>query len=330
MPYAIAFLLGCLLMPLGRRAGHAVGAVDRPEADSALKIHREPISLLGGTAVTLAALASIVVVGRGSPALVAATGVALVTGLVDDVRLLSPRTRLVLIAVAGIVAAGALADPESFLLRVALTLPLALACTNAVNLVDGQDLLAGSLAALGTLGMAGAAALLSTDDPLVAIGLGLSGALTAFLIWNRPPARVYLGSAGAYGVGLLLSLQAAALIAGEGWTGLVVATCCLAVPAFEVVSTIARRAAARTPLAAGDRGHTYDLLTMATGSRTRSTLVLIAIQAVLAALALVVAARPELATGAMIVLLVLAGAGGAAMARALGSAGRVAGGGSSG
>lgn len=316
MPFAIAFVVGCLLMPVARRVGSVMGAIDRPDPGS-LKIHLGPVSLLGGVGVTIAALIAIAIAGEASPAIVSAAACALIIGLIDDIRLLSPATRLAAIAIAGALAAGALPASDPLGIRVALTVSLALACTNAVNLVDGQDMLAGTLAAVAALGMAAAGAALDLPLPW-SVGLGLGGALTAFVLWNRPPAKLFLGSCGAYAVGLLLAVQAAALIAEAGWVGLVIVSCCLAVPAFEVCSTIVRRSASGAPLAGGDRNHTYDLLSARLGSRTRATLVLCVVQIIFATLGVAVAAFPAPGVAiAVVVEATTAGVATAAVARAL-------------
>jgi Fuc2NAc and GlcNAc transferase len=102
----------------------------------------------------------------------------------------------------------------------------------------------------------------------------VAGALVGFLAWNLPPARVFLGNGGAYGLGALLTVLAAQATIGHGWHGLLAAALCLGVFAFELTFTVVRRLVGSQGLAVGDRRHSYDLLGRSRGNRDRSTLAL--------------------------------------------------------
>ena len=102
----------------------------------------------------------------------------------------------------------------------------------------------------------------------------MAGALVGFLAWNLPPARVFLGNGGAYGLGALLTVLAAQATIGHGWHGLLAAALCLGVFAFELTFTVVRRLVGSQGLATGDRRHSYDLLGRSRGNRDRSTLAL--------------------------------------------------------
>jgi len=266
--FFVAFGLALLLTPAARRVGVAAGVVDRPD-DAGLKIHAGAIPLLGGAAVLAAALTAPAFLGDAVPgAIVAATLVGFAAGMADDLRPLPPWPRLVVQAGAGVLLAAGGArlglDGAAGFLGVIV---LAVALTNAVNLLDGQDGLAGGVAAIGALGLGGLAALEGSGAQSLAFAA--AGGLGGFLIWNRPPARIFLGNGGAYAVGMLLAAPAAS-VSQEGWRGTFAATLCLAVPAFELAFTAARRLAGGESLGAGDRRHSYDLLSRRTG-RGRAT-----------------------------------------------------------
>ena len=148
---------------------------------------------------------------------------------------------------------------------------LLLLMANAVNLIDGQDGLAGGLGAIASIGLAAVVAA-NGADPVLA--LVVAGALVGFLAWNLPPARVFLGNGGAYGLGALLTVLAAQATIGHGWHGLLAAALCLGVFAFELTFTVVRRLVGSPGLAVGDRRHSYDLLGRSRGNRDRSTLAL--------------------------------------------------------
>jgi UDP-GlcNAc:undecaprenyl-phosphate GlcNAc-1-phosphate transferase len=311
--FLIAFAIALVLTPVARWVGAATGLVDVPSLTSpdarsdTLKIHRAPVSVLGGAAVTLATLIAPIVVGKGAAAgLVPAAAVALAVGLADDIRPLPPWTRIAGLGVAGILlAAGGSRFATAGGFGAVLVVLLVVVCANAVNLVDGQDGLAGGLAAIAALGLhfAGGA-----RDP--AVGLALAGALAAFLLWNRPPARVFLGNGGAYAIGVILAALAASVSNAEGGRGVVVSLLCLGIFALELVSTVVRRLMHRQPLASGDREHVYDLLARRLGSRARSTLVFLGLSAVAVAMASIVKVSPSVAGLALAVAVASAGATG--------------------
>ncbi|HXF56083.1 MAG TPA: hypothetical protein VNO34_00565 [Actinomycetota bacterium] len=270
MPFLLALGLGAVLTPLAALLGARLGLVDRPDGGR-LKVHPRPVPLTGGLAVLAsAAMALALLGGLPSPWSLAAVAVALGVGTADDRRPVPPWPRLLGLALAGALAAvdaplealGSLAPLGTVLLVVA--------CANGANLLDGQDGLAGGLAALAALGLALVGSLASWGAD-VHPGLALAGALLGFLVWNRPPARVFLGNGGAYAVGTWLALVVAGASEGGGWHALLACGVVLGVFAFELASTVARRVATRTSLASGDRDHSYDMVAAALGSRGRAT-----------------------------------------------------------
>jgi UDP-GlcNAc:undecaprenyl-phosphate/decaprenyl-phosphate GlcNAc-1-phosphate transferase len=286
MPFFVAVALALVLTWAARWLGLTTGLVDRPPAaepggSDQLKIHTTPIPVLGGLGVVAAVLGAVLVTGSGLPALVIA-GVVMATaiGLVDDARPQPASVRLVALAVAGVPIAIGLPfdrlDQLAPAARVGVVV-LLLLMTNAVNLIDGQDGLAGGLGAIASIGLAAVIAA-NAGDPTLA--LVVAGALVGFLAWNLPPARVFLGNGGAYGLGALLTVLAAQATVGHGWHGLLAAALCLGVFAFELTFTVVRRLLGSQRLATGDRRHSYDLLGRSRGNRDRSTLALWTLAAV--------------------------------------------------
>lgn len=270
VPFLLALGLGVLLTPLAGLLGTRLGLVDRPDG-GALKVHARPVPLTGGlAALASAAIALALLGGLPSPWSVTAVGVALAVGVADDRRPVAPWPRLLGLALAGVLAAlGAPLEPLGALRPVGTVL-LVLACANGVNLLDGQDGLAGGLAALAALGL-GLVGSLASSGADVRPALAVAGGLLGFLVWNRPPARVFLGNGGAYAVGTWLALLVAEASEGGGWHGLLACGVVLGVFAFELASTVVRRVAAHASLASGDRDHSYDVVAAELGSRARAT-----------------------------------------------------------
>ncbi|HET9291648.1 MAG TPA: MraY family glycosyltransferase [Actinomycetes bacterium] len=282
MPFFVAIALALVLTWAARWLGLTTGLVDRPPATAPegerppgadeLKIHTAPIPVLGGLGVIAAVLGALLVAGSDLP-LLAVAGVVLATaiGLVDDARPQPASVRMIALAVAGVpIAVGLPLDPLGLPARVGVVV-LLLLMANAVNLIDGQDGLAGGLGAIASVGLAAVIAA-NGADPVLA--LVVAGALVGFLAWNLPPARVFLGNGGAYGLGALLTVLAAQATLSHGWHGLLAAALCLGVFAFELTFTVVRRLLSSQRLATGDRRHSYDLLGRSRGNRDRSTLAL--------------------------------------------------------
>jgi UDP-GlcNAc:undecaprenyl-phosphate GlcNAc-1-phosphate transferase len=281
MPFFVALALALVLTWAARRLGLATGLVDRPPAAPPpgdgpaaehLKIHTVPIPVLGGLGMVAAVLGTLLVAGADPP-LLAVVGVVMATaiGLVDDARPQPASVRLAALAVAGVpIAVGLPLDRLGPLARPGAVL-LLLLLANAVNLIDGQDGLAGGLGAIACAGLA-AVIEANAGDPVPAVVV--AGALVGFLAWNLPPARIFLGNGGAYGLGALLTVLACQATLAHGWHGLLAAGLCLGVFAFELTFTVTRRLLASQKLATGDRSHSYDLLGRTRGNRDRSTLAL--------------------------------------------------------
>ena len=273
---AVAFAMAATLTWVVVRLGPTLGYVDRPD-DPALKAHTTPAVPLGGVAIFMAIHTGLAIAGRFDRGLLAASGLLLVLGLIDDRVGLSPVSRLFVTAGAGVVLA--LSSPD---VGAGVYLVLVVIVTvNAVNLFDGLDGLAGSAAAVSGLAAAGLAAVRATD---VVPGMLVAAAIAGFLVFNWNPAKAFLGDNGAYVVALVLVW----LIAGTGG-GVVEVTAGLGVLGVFVVDllvTVLRRQRAGAPLFAGDRSHIYDRLHQSGLSVATVALTSAAAQVVLAGLTL--------------------------------------------
>jgi UDP-N-acetylmuramyl pentapeptide phosphotransferase/UDP-N-acetylglucosamine-1-phosphate transferase len=242
-----AFVIAALVTPVAAWCARRLGIVDRP---GQLKPQKRDVPYLGGVAV-LAALAGPVAVEH--PSALVPLGLACGVGLADDIGELPAPVRLVLELVVGVAAAVVFAEG---MLHGALTIAFVVVLLNAVNLLDGLDGLAAGVAAVSALGFS---ALL--DGSARVLGLALAGALAGFLLWNRPPARIYLGDAGSYLVGTALAMLLAASFAdGQGAATSSAALLLVGVPVADMTIAIVRRWRAQRPLFEGDRGHVYDQL----------------------------------------------------------------------
>jgi UDP-N-acetylmuramyl pentapeptide phosphotransferase/UDP-N-acetylglucosamine-1-phosphate transferase len=287
--------------PLAAAVARRTGLLDRP---GPLKVQTRAVPYLGGLAVLAAVSAGL---AARHPAWAVPLVLALVLGTFDDARELDPRVRLsgeiVVGLTAGAIAPTGLAQPWAALVTAALVVVL----INAVNLVDGLDALAAGVTLVAAVGFAIA---LDGDDRVVA--LSLTGALAGFLVFNRPPARIYLGDGGAYVLGTALAMLLVRAWRPEDELARPVgALLFVALPVAEVVFAVIRRVRARAPLFIGDRGHLYDQLAARGWPTVAVSGVCAALQAVLVALGLVavdVATAGAVAIVTVSALALLAGA----------------------
>jgi len=184
---------------------------------------------------------------------------------------------------------------------------------NGVNLMDGLDMLAGGTVAVAGVGFA--VVLAATGRHL---GVALAAALVAFLLFNRPPARIYLGDGGAYLLGTTLTVLVAEAWGPSVTTAVGAASFALvALPAAEVAFAVVRRVRGRQSVLAGDRGHPYDRLVARGWPRPSASAAYIATQGILTVAAVVAYRQSSLALAiavdlvATVALVVVAGLVGA-------------------
>jgi UDP-GlcNAc:undecaprenyl-phosphate GlcNAc-1-phosphate transferase len=147
---------------------------------------------------------------------------------------------------------------------------------NGSNLLDGLDMLAAGVGAAAAVGFG---VLLLGPGRLMAASL--TGALVAFVWFNRPPARIYLGDGGSYLIGASMTVLLAYAwgVGVAGATG-VIALALLAVPVAELACAIVRRRRGGRSLMTGDRAHPYDLLVKSGWSRPAASAIYVAVEVV--------------------------------------------------
>lgn len=204
------FISMVLVPPLARLAG-PLGLTDRP---GERKIHRQPIPRSGGIAIVLGSLIPIFFLlpaRQDVLAFLVATGVLFVFGVLDDRFDLSFRIKFSgqIIASAIVVLGGGVVIESLPLLDfyvlpsfigIPLTIFVLVAITNAVNLSDGLDGLAGGISLLALVGLA-LLAYRSGDPVALGIALAMIGSTFGFLRFNSNPAQIFMGDTGSQFLG---------------------------------------------------------------------------------------------------------------------------------
>ncbi len=283
--FAVAAVAAAVLTPFAAWLGRRLGLVDRPGGRRA---HRGEVPRIGGLALFLAFLIALAVglafhIPTADPnesrrllGLILGSAWMFLVGLADDRWDLSPLVQFGAQLVAGGIAIATLIFIERVnnpltdevlvfppILVGLLTLFWVAGMINTVNWLDGLDGLAAGVGAILCIVLA--VHMHRTGQPSVAIlPLALLGATVGFLPYNFHPARVFMGSTGAFFLGY--ALAALGIIAGAR-----VATVLLVmgVPIVDVAWQILNRLRHRRSPAQADRGHLhYRLLDLGLSQRT--------------------------------------------------------------
>jgi len=269
--------------------------------DNGRKIHSEVIPNLGGIAIFLgfSVVTSIFI----NPAefvkwnyIVAALLILFITGIKDDLINVNPSKKLIAQIAASAIIAG-LADyrlDNLYGLFGVYDLPYwasllitIIGCTfvsNAFNLIDGIDGLAGTIAVICTLFLGTAFAINNSYSPAI-ISFSLMGAIIGFLRFNYNPARIFMGDSGSLVIGFIIavlsimltdhvSLLQNNLLFHSPKAVLLVSLALLFVPVFDTFRVfITRIIKGKSPFAA-DRTHLHHYLLDLGFSHTKTVLIL--------------------------------------------------------
>ena len=217
--FLMAYLLVGMLTPLIQRLAIATNVMDRP--DSSHKSHKLPVPYLGGLAIIIGVVAvtyvTLIISNFTNSTFWLATSVlgpALflgVIGLWDDLRNLQPLPRFIAQTIAGVFTAGILVFTKSVgnptgsvLFDSIITVIWIVGICNSINFFDNLDGGAAGTVAISSI-ILSFLALSSGQSLIAALSTVTAGATLGFLVWNKTPAKIYMGDAGALFLGVLIA-----------------------------------------------------------------------------------------------------------------------------
>jgi len=307
---ALAVATSYAFTAVAKVVARRTGMLDSP--DGRRKAHATPMPLLGGVALFLSLLVTIVAARRYgrwdwlvqdfqtkrlATMLLISGGLFCLVGLWDDRRALRPRTKLLLQVAASIpfvVWGRSLESVHLFGTGIELawlgplfTIFWLVACTNVINLVDGLDGLAGTIGLIVCLAIAALSEMQGSVGPM-ALALVFAGSLFGFLLHNWPPASIFLGDSGSLMIGFFIGALAieSSLKTATGFA-LAIPLVLVSVPVFDTCMAIVRRKLTGKGIGEADRGHIHHCLQDRGLTRAQSLMAISGLCVVMAAVTLV-------------------------------------------
>lgn len=316
----IALVLSWLLTPVARKFAIAKGAVDDPNRDDR-RIHKEPLPRWGGLAIYFGfALAILAVLPFAYPVnpiplyligILVIGGLLVVVGALDDLYQYPAKIQLLALLAAGVLiqflydhagrvqmgtigipfSGGMYLDIKAWYLAVPLTAIYIFVVTKTMDTIDGVDGLAAGIAAISATTLAIIAA--TVGQPRVAlIAAAIAGASLGFLRHNYNPAKIIMGTGGAYILGFTLAcLSIVGALKVMAAIALIVPVLAFGVPIFDAFFVITKRVLSGVPITQADKRHVHHTLLGRGLSQRQTVLVLYAVTAALCAVLLMLVVK---------------------------------------
>jgi UDP-GlcNAc:undecaprenyl-phosphate/decaprenyl-phosphate GlcNAc-1-phosphate transferase len=306
-----ALVLVGLLTPYARRFAMSHQIYDLP--NSTHKSHTEPIPYLGGLAIIIgtiviayAALFAREFSAKNLALETSVLGPALLLGMVglwDDIKNLKPLPRLLVQSIVGIFTAVLLIETHTVGVPTGhawidgfITLVWIVGICNSINFFDNVDGGAAGTVAISTialtyLGYQGGQYFVAALSAVVA------GATIGFLLWNKSPARIYMGDAGALFLGVLIATLTIRFHphALTKWTSFSTKILLLAVPILDTSVSVTSRVLRRISPLQGGQDHLSHRLVRAGLSRKVAVFVLWSLTGAFALCAMVIPSLSKIA-----------------------------------
>jgi UDP-GlcNAc:undecaprenyl-phosphate GlcNAc-1-phosphate transferase len=287
----ISYLLGVFIVPFVIDWSQKEGLVDVPNER---KIHKSPISRLGGIAIWLSTMLTFLFLvllsyypyGSLLSGILLGGSLMFLLGLIDDIYNLDAKFKLVIqLSIATIVyllgvKIDTLFNPfgnaiDLGIFSYPITILWIVGITNAVNFIDGVDGLAGSVISVSSITLALVAVAMTPAQPITAlIAFILAGSMLAFLTFNFNPAKIFMGDSGALFSGFLLATLSIAGVMKGATLAILLPFLVLAVPIMDITfSSLRRIMKGKSPFVA-DAEHIHHKLLKAGFSQKKTVAIL--------------------------------------------------------
>ena len=319
-----AAILSLIATPVVRSLAFRVGAVDVPK--DARRMHSHPIPRMGGLAIFLGFLLSVLVflpLDEALRGMLLGSVIIVILGIFDDIYALPAKPKFLVQIVAALVAATSgncvefLSNPNIFSAEpywelgwfsIPFSVLWIVGITNAVNLIDGLDGLACGVSTISSATLL-VIALIVAEPEVAIITAALCGACAGFLPYNLNPAKIFMGDTGSTFLGFILAtVSIQGLFKFHMIISFAVPFLMLGLPIFDTCFAIIRRVAKGQSPMAPDRGHIHHRLIDMGFSQKQTVAVLYVISAILGMSAVVLTTNGIVKAMLFLMALCLAGA----------------------
>lgn len=314
----LAFLLSALItykmVPSVIQLANNIGAIDVPK--DGRRVHKKPIPRIGGLAIFTGFLASALIFIPPNTKVLAvllASGIMIIMGLIDDISPLKAKTKMLIQIFCACIIVWAEIRIDFFthpfedqiligvkLLSIPITIFWIVGITNTVNLIDGLDGLAAGISAIAAITLA-IVSITSNQLLTATLLMGVAGGAVGFLPYNFNPAKIFMGDTGALFLGFILSVSSIlGTIKGATILAVIIPLFALAVPILDTSFAILRRFLAGKPIMEADKGHLHHRLLAKGFSQKTTVLYLYAIASMLGLTSLLLQ-KSDFITGAFVI-----------------------------
>jgi UDP-GlcNAc:undecaprenyl-phosphate GlcNAc-1-phosphate transferase len=282
-----------ILIPCFKGYAVRMNAVDIPDKR---KIHKTTMPKTGGLAMATGALVPILFwsgMDRFIQSVLAGASIIVIFGFLDDIKNLGYKTKfagqivasLIVILYGGVKIQylGTLLPDGSLLpdlFSIPLTLIFIVGITNAINLSDGLDGLAGGISILTSIGI-GCLAYLSNNSTILLVAVAVTGAIFGFLRFNTFPAVIFMGDAGSQALGFMAAVLSISITQSNPPFCAVLPLLLTGFPVLDTLTVMTERIIAHKPPFMADKRHFHHRLLDLGFSHTEAVLLIYIFQALL-------------------------------------------------
>ncbi len=278
----VTFITSLIFIPISKKIAKHIGAMDIPNER---KIHEKPMPRLGGIAIYTSFLVGFMFFGNNSSQMLSVligSFLLMLMGIIDDINPVPARYQFLthIIAACIVVFYGKiyLADVSFFGLDITFPLIVSyivsilfiVSLISAINLVDGLDGMSAGIGIIYFITISIVAYILERFGGLeITLALIMIGSLLGFLVFNFPPASIFMGQCGSNFLGFMVAVTSLIGFKTTTFTSVIIPIVVLALPIFDTAFSIFRRLLKGQGITEPDKEHFHhQLLKMKFSPRT--------------------------------------------------------------
>jgi len=318
----VALVLSLATTPVVKWFAKRVGAIDVP--NDSRRVHKRPIPRLGGLAIFIAFLLSVLLfadITKPVRGVLIGAVILVIIGVIDDIKPLRAYIKLIFQIIAALVAVyhdiviEIFSNPFVFsaadyvflgYLKIPITVIWIVAITNSFNLIDGLDGLAVGVSTICSVVML-VISLMVSDPNVAVIMAALAGACLGFMPYNFNPAKIFMGDTGALLLGYVLAtVSILGLFKFYAVVSFAAPFLILALPLVDTAFAFIRRLLKGQNPMSPDRGHFHHRLLDMGLSQKQAVAILYTISGLLGFVAVVITTSDEVRALILVVALLIA------------------------